>query len=207
MREFIKDQEQLTDLLSSKGASSFFIDNFHYHDFLNCISDNRKIIKEGVSSKLIEKYYVILNELSNFLHRFSSTYNFLQVTDLSIKNSDEYYINVICEFRGSIYAINFEFEYEYNEGEWKICDMFFRREINVCDGLIVADNDNDDIDEFYSICCLVAGTDKTDNVEVYIKDTNVMEIIKDGIADQLNTISNEFSKIAAGFKSSVSEFM
>lgn len=43
MREFIKDQEQLTDLLSSKGASSFFTDNFHYHDFLNCISDNGKI--------------------------------------------------------------------------------------------------------------------------------------------------------------------
>lgn len=206
MREFIKDQEQLTDFLSSKGASSFFIGNFHYHDFLNCISDKRKIIKEGVSSKVIEKYYIILNELSNFLHRFSSTYNFLYITDLNIKSSDEY-INVVCEFRGSVYTISFESEYKYNEGEWKICDMFFRREINVCDGLIVADNDNDDIDEFYSICCLVAGTDKTDNVEVYIKDTNVMEIIKDGIADQLNTISNEFSKIAAGFKSSVSEFM
>lgn len=206
MREFIKDQEQLTDFLSSKGASSFFIDNFHYHDFLNRISDKRKIIKEGVSSKVIEKYYIILNELSNFLHRFSSTYNFLYITDLNIKSSDEY-INVVCEFRGSVYTISFESEYKYNEGEWKICDMFFRREINVCDGLIVADNDNDDIDEFYSICCLVAGTDKTDNVEVYIKDTNVMEIIKDGIADQLNTISNAFSKIAAGFKSSVSEFM
>lgn len=207
MREFIKDQEQLTDLLSSKGASSFFIDNFHYHDFLNCISDNRKIIKEGVSSKLIEKYYVILNELSNFLHRFSSTYNFLQVTDLSIKNSDEYYINVICEFRGSIYAINFEFEYEYNEGEWKIYDMFFRREISTCHGLVVADNDTDDIDEFYSICYLVTGTDETDSIEVYIKDDNVMEILKDCIADQLNTMSNGFSKIAGEFKNSVSEFM
>lgn len=205
MKEFIKDQEQLTDLLSSKGAGSFFIDNFHYHDFLNCISDNRKIIKEGVSSKLIEKYYVILNDLSNFLHRFSSTYNFLQVTDLSIENSDEYYINVVCEFRGSIYAINFEFEYKYNEGEWKICDIFFKREINTHHGLIVADNDNDD--EFYSISCFVAGTDETDNVEVYIKDDNVMEILKDGIADQLNTISNGFSKIAGAFKNSVSEFM
>lgn len=207
MKEFIKDQEQLSDFLNIKGADLFFIDNFHYHDFLNCISDNRKIIKEGVSSKLIEKYYVILNELSNFLHRFSSTYNFLQVTDLSIKNSDEYYINVICEFRGSIYAINFEFEYEYNEGEWKICDMFFRREINKYHNLMVAEVDNDDIDEFYSISCLVAGTDETDDVEVYIKDDNVMKILKDGITDQLNTMSNGFIKIADEFKNSVRDFI
>ena len=47
MKEFIKDQEQLSDFLIIKGADSFFIDNFHYHDFLNCISDKRKIIKVG----------------------------------------------------------------------------------------------------------------------------------------------------------------
>lgn len=206
MREFIKDQEQLTDFLSSKGASSFFIDNFHYHDFLNCISDKRKIIKEGVSSKVIEEYYTILNELSNFMYKFSSIYNSLYIADLTVKSSDEY-INVLCEFRGSVYIINFEFDYKRNEGEWKICDMFFRREINVCDGLIVADNDNDDIDEFYSICCLVAGTDKTDNVDAYIKDDNIMEIINNGIRDQLKVMSNGFSKIADDFSHSIREFM
>lgn len=204
MKEFIKDQEQLSDFLIIKGADSFFIDNFHYHDFLNCISDKRKIIKEGVSSKVIEEYYTILNELSNFMYKFSSIYNSLYIADLTVKSSDEY-INVLCEFRGSVYIINFEFDYKRNEGEWKICDLFFKREINFCHGLIVADEDDEE--EFYSICCLVVGTDETDDVNAYIKDDNIMEIINNGIRDQLKVMSNGFSKIADDFSHSIREFM